>query len=147
MTIAFDRFKQFIDDDGKLTQDAALFIEALSHPQEWVDVTAQGAGGNTDFQNSWVNVGSAAVTAFYKDPFGRVHLKGHINTGASGTVIFTLPEGYRPSEQLSFTCHTVSGGGGSGGHSYCIVGVNGDITLTMSGASVDVSLDNVSFRV
>jgi len=106
-----------------------------------------GASGNPDFENSWANVGgSDATSAFYIDPFKRVHIKGHVDSGASGTVVFTLPEGYRPSETHEFTCYTTSGGGGSVGHSYAVVTSNGELTLYMSGTSTDVSLDTISFR-
>ena len=122
----------------------AISIKRIIQPESWHNV---GDTGEPVFKNSWANSGTGAVASFYIDASERVYIKGHVNTGASGTVVFTLPEGYRTPEQLSFTCHTVSGGGGSGGHSYCIISVNGDVTLTMSGTSVDVSLDNISFRV
>lgn len=62
--------------------------------------TAIGAG---DFTNSWTNYGgSAAVAAYYRDPYGRVHLKGSIKNGTANTSAFTLPTGYRPEAELRF---------------------------------------------
>jgi|GEM_PF-1006510 hypothetical protein len=63
--------------------------------------------GTSEFQNGWSNYGGQNVStaAFYKDPWGVVHLKGVVSGGtvadspvvASGT-IFWLPCGYAPDE-------------------------------------------------
>jgi hypothetical protein len=47
---------------------------------------------------------------FYKDIFGIVHLKGYINSGTA-SVVFTLPAGYRPSEEKFFPSIDSSGSG------------------------------------
>ena len=61
-------------------------------PESWTAVT---------FQNSWVNHGTTLHDAAYtKLPNGLVLLRGAIkntNTLTFGTVMFTLPAGYRPS--------------------------------------------------
>lgn len=63
-------------------------------PEGWRQV---GATGEPAFQNSWVNYSAGYQTAaFYKDKSGRVHLRGLVKSGTDGTVIFTLPVGYRP---------------------------------------------------
>jgi hypothetical protein len=61
-----------------------------------------GAAGQPDFLNDWENAGfGAATAAFYKDALGVVHLKGTIRTETgNGGVAFTLPAGYRPSQEL-----------------------------------------------
>jgi hypothetical protein len=65
------------------------------------------------FQNSWANVGAGTQTVEYcKDQNGVVHIKGELVGGASGTVAFTLPAGYRPLAQLrvySSRANTASG--------------------------------------
>jgi len=49
------------------------------------------------FQNSWANVGGGAqAVEYFKDQNGVVYIKGECVGGASGTVAFTLPTGYRP---------------------------------------------------
>jgi hypothetical protein len=60
-----------------------------------------GAAGEPAFENSWANEspGFESSAAFYKDPFGIVHLKGLVASGALGN-IFTLPAGYRPAKNL-----------------------------------------------
>ena len=51
------------------------------------------------FEGTWVNFGSTHLSAaFYKDSFERVWVQGSVKSGSTGTTIFTLPEGYRPSK-------------------------------------------------
>ena len=51
--------------------------------------------------NSWVNydTGFHEQAGYYKDQFGRVHLKGLVKDGVidSSIPVFQLPVGYRPS--------------------------------------------------
>ena len=143
---------------GTIKQEAGKLKIQNSH--EWMtwfnsiynlmpeDVHYIGATGEPAFENSWANVGGATdePAGFYKDPFGRVYLIGLIDTGSTGTVAFTLPEGYRPEYDVRAVCDTVSGGGGSGGHSGVVISAAGAVTVTMSGTSTDVSLSNISFR-
>ena len=66
--------------------------------------------------NSWVNyAGTFATVGYMKDTLGFVHLKGVIKTGTTtiGTVLFTLPAGYRPAED-SYYPGVVTTSGGSG---------------------------------
>ena len=64
--------------------------------EAWHEV---GADGEPAFENNWVNFNAPTneTAGFLKDPFGFVHLKGLVKSGTVGTVIFTLPAGYRPS--------------------------------------------------
>ncbi len=49
-------------------------------------------------QNSWVDFGSGfAPAGYYKDPDGRVYLRGLVKDGTDNATIFTLPEGFRPA--------------------------------------------------
>jgi len=139
---------RIILDNGAATEQFQALLEEIEQFSSVEDWHIVGNANEPAFQNSWDNIGGGdAVAAFYKDSFGRVYIKGHVDTGASGTAVFTLPQDYRPSEIVEFTCHTTSGGGGSGGHSYAVITTDGDVTLTMSGTSIDVSMDNISFRV
>ena len=81
--------------DGKTSNDfAPKAVEA------WREV---GASNQPAFTNGWTNFGDDHSTAaFYKDPWGVVHLKGVVQGGTvahnpSGSV-FTLPCGYGPSK-------------------------------------------------
>ncbi len=60
-------------------------------------------------QNGWTNVGGTFANAgFYVDATGHVHLVGMIQGGAAaaGTVLFTLPAGYRPTRSAEFRVHS-----------------------------------------
>lgn len=53
---------------------------------------------NATLINGWSNyVGSNYPAQYMKDEMGFVHIRGRVSATASGTVIFTLPSGYRPS--------------------------------------------------
>ncbi len=59
-----------------------------------------GQAGEPPFESGWSNLGGGrSVAAFYKDSQDRVYLKG-VLSGTTSTTAFTLPAGYRPSEQL-----------------------------------------------
>jgi hypothetical protein len=99
---------------------------------------AVGAAGKPAFQNSWANV--AAVAAYYKDSLGTVHLKGLIASGTVGTAAFTLPTGYRPSEQLEFVTMA------SGAATLCRCIVNTDGTVVPYVSNANHSITGISFR-
>lgn len=95
--------------------------------------------------NSWINFGAATSAAGYvKDDMGVVRLKGLLKSGVTTplTIILTLPAGYRPSEQLTFSVESFNG-------SY-IVGVvsvdtNGSVVI-QAGGNGSLSLDGITFR-
>ncbi len=105
-----------------------------------------GAARQPTFQNSWSNYGNGfAPAAFYKDPLGRVHLKGTITHGGASTVAFTLPVGYRPPESVAFAA---TAGTGTPKTVSVKVGSDGTVFIFNSGVTGGdpVSLDPVSFR-
>lgn len=70
----------------------------LVTPEAWHEV---GTSGEPAFGTSWSNYTTFATSAaFYKDPFGVVHLKGWVTNGGATfqQIIFGLPEGYRPTK-------------------------------------------------
>jgi hypothetical protein len=93
--------------------------------------------------NSWVNYGAPFETAGYrKTPTGEVQLRGMIKNGTTtnGTVLFTLPAGYRPANTRAFP--SVQGGNAS-----CRIDVSaaGDVTIqTVTNANLLV-LEAVRF--
>lgn len=97
--------------------------------------------GEPVFKNSWVNTGVLNLAQFRKDPFGVVKLSGYVKSGAAGTVVFTLPVGYRPVDQVGFSCYC------SGGSCLVTVDANGDVRVTaVTGAPTTLtSLDDVEF--
>lgn len=68
----------------------------------------EGASGGTpswtslSLQNSWVTFGAPYPTAAYTKVSGIVWLRGLIKSGtvSDGTLLFTLPAGYRPGNQI-----------------------------------------------
>jgi hypothetical protein len=106
-----------------------------------------GAKGQPPFQNGFTNDARNPyfpTAAFYKDPFGVVHLKGLISDrfvqgGSNSTTIFTLAPGYRPRDDLTFAVYRGHGTGELN------IDSNGDVFF--STGSGDASLDGVTFRV
>ena len=116
------------------------------NPEQWHLVGTTNDFGVT-FQNSWANQGGGAAPAsFFKDKMGMVYLRGVIDTGATSTVAFTLPKGYRPEYTTTQLVNNNNGGPGPGGASVRVsVGTNGDVTPIFT-AGTNMWLDGVSFR-
>ena len=75
-----------------------------------------GAPGEPLFENGWTNFGPdfLAPLTFWKDQLGYVHVEGnvaHDTTPGCGTVIFTLPAGYRPAAGVGVIVERQDGGG------------------------------------
>ncbi len=103
----------------------------------------QEARQNATLQNSWVNYGSAYESAtFWKDKCGVVHLAGLIKGGTTTaeTVIFTLPEGYRPRTSEKFFCVSMN--------AICVIDVysNGAVAIKTGANSGWLSLSGINFR-
>lgn len=67
-----------------------------------------GEAGEPAFQNSWHNVSGSMGLAFRIRESGVVDIQGRISGGTTTSVVFTLPEGYRPSGQAWFTAFASS---------------------------------------
>ena len=81
---------------GTIVNSTQLDLKANKAQEAWIAPT---------LLNGWINFGSGYETAgYYKDEFGVVHLKGLIRTGTTtaGTILFTLPVGYRPTLSTFF---------------------------------------------
>ena len=90
----------------------------------------------------WVNYGDDFAAAGYcKGPDNRVHLQGLIKSGpvADGTVIFTLPQGFRPKQKEMFIVF-ISGGG----YGRVDVHDNGNVVAKIVNATY-TSLSGISF--
>jgi len=120
----------FADSTGLVLQDSGV----SSMPQAWQTPT---------LLNSWVNVGPGYSEAgYYKDPFGRIWLRGLLRVGASGTVIFTLPSGYRPAAEAVFGIDCLTSAYTPG---ELDVRINGDVIPTFAGVLNNFSLNGLSF--
>lgn len=93
-----------------LTLSAATFAEGeLSTAETWFsrvfgpinNAVAQIAGDagwiSPALSNSWVAYGSPYAGISYRVENGIVYLRGMMKLGTTGTTVFTLPPGYRPS--------------------------------------------------
>lgn len=82
------------------------------------------------FQNGWGNIGGDyPPLAFCLTSSGFVEFEGTCDGGADGTVVFTLPEGYRPDESQRFVAAL------SAGSDFCTIQVDptGDVTIVARG--------------
>ena len=104
-----------------------------------------GADGEPDFENGWRNYGEGwESAAFYRDPWGRVYVRGLVAGGELDAVAFRLPEGYRPPEGI----HLV---GNSDFRAADAINVHPDGAVYIRGegsgvSPVWVSLAHVNFR-
>jgi hypothetical protein len=94
-------------------------------------------------QNGWGNAAGTQVAGYRRDSDGRIWLRGFISGGqtSAGTVLFNLPQGYRPSaSEILPACPSAS--------SFVSIYVdpNGNVTLNTSSGS-NISLTGVSFAV
>jgi len=110
------------------------------------DAVAPEAWQALPFQGAWRNYQGYAPGAYRKDARGRVYLRGLVTNGdalAEGSVIATLPPGYRPTGRLIFPVGDAVGGWAS----RVDVLPTGDVVWISGGtAEVDfTSLSTISF--
>lgn len=92
--------------------------------------------------NSWVNYGGGYNSAgYFKDSHDVVHLRGMIKDGTatSGTTLFTLPVGYRPTARELFNVQS------NGALGRIDVLSTGSVQI-LTGSNVWISLDGISFK-
>ncbi len=93
-------------------------------------------------KNSWIDYNSSNWTTagYTKTSAGMIVLKGLVKSGTAtaGTVIGTLPAGYRPAERLLFQT------GSAGAVGRIDIETNGDISIQV-GTNTWISLDGLNF--
>jgi len=120
---------------GRLTDDP-VDAGSVGASESWINVS-----GGVGFSGTWTNFGSGYNDAgYYKDPLGRVHLRGLVKSGTIGTGIFTLPSGYRPA---SIEVHAIASNAAFG---YIDISTAG-VVRPLVGNNAWVSLDGITFRV
>ncbi|WP_165372217.1 Kelch repeat-containing protein [Emticicia agri] len=121
---------------GNLTLTGDVSVSGKLNPENFIAPT---------LLNSWVNYSTPTYEAagYAKDKESRVKLKGTIKNGtaASGTTLFNLPVGYRPTEILMFAVTNSATALGR-----VDVYPNGDVKI-MSGGNTLLSLDAIAFKV
>jgi hypothetical protein len=117
----------------------SAFATSASEPYRAIN-----SPGQPPFKNGWTNVGSGFSTAaFYRDSIGVVHLKGNLSNATSATVAFTLPVGYRPSQNLFMP----AAGGPAAGAANLVIETDGDAIPTCAAAGPCIAgIDGLTFR-
>jgi hypothetical protein len=132
--------------------DAAGNADALGGVPAGRYVTSQtepvrliGTAGNPAFENTFKNFGPGyAPAGFYKDQFGIVHLQGFVAPPGFAGKIFTLPEGYRPSQSYNFTYFGAIAD--SEKIVPVVVSLTGGVEAVTSNYSNSLSLNGITFR-
>lgn len=115
-----------------LTNNAYAWLLDIFGPRKLYTVTA--------FTNSWVNYGSGeTAAAYWKDPFGIVHLEGLIKSGSVGSAAFTLPLGYRPAANVVFGVES------NNSHGRVDVDTSGNVTPKTPSNNAHVQLNGINF--
>ncbi len=99
-----------------------------------------GAGSEPAFENSWVAYGGGyTAPAFFRDPWGFVHLRGMAKTGSLSANIFTLPAGYWPAATSLF--NVIS----NGAIGRIDIGTAGNV-YAFAGSATYLSLEGITFH-
>lgn len=87
---------------------------------------------------SWTNLGGVgiATAGYLKDPLGFVHFKGLVVGGANGSVVFTLPVGFRPGAQDQYPVLE----GGPNGAAGLVIFTNGNVSAFFTAAPANIGL-------
>lgn len=92
------------------------------------------------FQNSWADLGSSVPVGYMKDALGRVWLRGQAKSGTFNATIFTLPTGYRPTNNVYYAADA------SGAYGRVTIGSNGNVVQDKGAAApTNLQLDGISF--
>lgn len=89
-------------------------VQRLNAPKKraydgWIEVGDP--DWDTGFQNGWGNVGDPyPPLSYHLSDEGKVYIRGAVDGGALGTVIFTLPDGFWPEYNEVFIVAAVGGG-------------------------------------
>jgi hypothetical protein len=124
--------------NGAKVEDHSLTGADLTPAEPYHEI---GAAGEPRFQNGAHNFGDGFSTAgFFIDHEHIVHLKGTV-TATRDTVIFNLPPGYRPGQEL-FIPTIATGNAGR-----LFISPNGDVEVGGPVQnSANYALDSITFR-
>ncbi len=128
-----------VSGSGTFDYSACIFLPIVDtwHP----------IGSGIGFQNSWVDSGvSGYALARYKKVGNIVYLGGVIKDGASASIAFQLPSGYRPTyvQEAITAVEGITGANAAGNFT---VDNNGQVTLTYPSTRSYIVLDNMFFHL
>jgi hypothetical protein len=100
-------------------------VASTSTASDWFATTAA---------SGWTNTSGR----YKRDELGYIHLSGYLGGGSAGTIMTTLPSGFRPAQQESFAVNA------SGVAGVVTVATNGQVSFT-TGTGTFVYLSNITF--
>lgn len=117
-------------------------LQSMYYPSGYAGWNNLAASGVSPLSNGWIytTVANRPSPQYTKSSDGIVTLKGYITSGTttSGTVIATLPAGYRPKERICLASVA------NNAHARIDIKANGDIVVMLA-SSTWTSLDGFSF--
>ena len=98
---------------------------------------------NLTLQNGWVSYGSGYPTPQCRKSGNKVTLRGVMKNGTrtNGTLIFTLPDGFRPTAPLNFSNES------SSNHAYIIISTDGQVKVYNLSDSTRCGFDGIEFYI
>ncbi len=127
-----------VDDGGADVSMTTTGYAALAAGEGWHYV---GESGEPAFENSWQNSSSDLPNlAFRIREAGIVDIYGVVNNGASGSTVFTLPAGYRPSGPAVFPSVRVGGSPAAYSSVLVYVGADGVVQPSYDGTLTNMVL-------
>ena len=126
-----------------LDEDTHRYLfENFSRLQEWV--VGDAAWIAPTLLNGWVDFAGGFAAAGYRKTGRVVYIQGFIKSGTTtiNTVLFTLPTGYRPADELVFTTLT-----SPNALMRLDVLANGDVVLKMTASATWLVLGPISFHI
>lgn len=124
-------FRNLVREIEKLQVEITRIHNLTAGDNAWTNVPS--------FDNSWADAGNS-TPAYMKIDQDVVILKGVIDTGSVGSSAFTLPSGYRPSEDLRLVCIS------NGAIGRVNIITDGTVVPASPSNNAWVSLDGLSFR-
>lgn len=109
----------------------------------WINLKNTEAVKTLTLVNSWVNYGVPHMNfGYYKDSADIVHLRGTLKSGTmtAGTVITTLPAGYRPSGDGFYNSSC------GAGYARLLIRNNGEVQVSFVSDNSYLSLDGITFK-
>lgn len=135
----YPKREDFVSDNEKIDQFAVetatqLAQKANKQQENWIKPL---------LQNGWLFQGAVRDISYYKDEIGQVRLTGEVSSGiaTNGTIILTMPVGYRPHSTIMTLCVKAN----DASHFVVSINVFGEVSITGLNSTGTLRI-NVSFR-